>query len=226
MVFIFSFNVPVNVILFQAPSCILRHGNGQFINWQVINKYLLQQNSTHTVLYSNGIPIICHTCWSLLYSANLCSRADALYYSVYCRMWLKMNVAFYSTLSVCYTFYGACAIWNCCYLTAFCVHRTTNEPHSMSSHLMHSHIRRLYACLAITCHLHFWQRQEWNRYRNKVSTESWSRRRKVSRLDSNPPPFNHESGALTTCLSPLMQSVCCVTFTVSVSNITITVLLC
>ena len=120
--------------------------------------------------------------------------------------WKWMTVAFYSTFSVCYTFYGACAIWNCCYLTAFCVHHTTNEPHSMSSHLMQSHIHRLYACLAIsiTCRLHFWQRQEWNRYQNKVSTESWSRRRKVSCLDSNPPLFDHESGALTTHLAPLM----------------------
>ena len=45
-------------------------------------------------------------------------------------------------------------------------------------HFMQSHIRKVYACLAVTCHLHFWQndrdllratvvRQGWNRYRNK-----------------------------------------------------------
>ena len=27
----------------------------------------------------------------------------------------------------------------------------------MSCHFMKSHIRRLYACLAVTCHRHFWQ---------------------------------------------------------------------
>ena len=39
----------------------------------------------------------------------------------------------------------------------------------------------------------------------RVSTESWPWRRKFSRRssrDSNPQPFNHESGALTTELSP------------------------
>ena len=42
---------------------------------------------------------------------------------------------------------------------------------------MQSHIRKVYACLAVTCHLHFWQNDRgllratavtrgWNRYRN------------------------------------------------------------
>ena len=45
-------------------------------------------------------------------------------------------------------------------------------------HFMQSHIRKVYACLAVTCHLHFWQNDRdllcatvvtlgWNRYRNK-----------------------------------------------------------
>ena len=45
-------------------------------------------------------------------------------------------------------------------------------------HFMQSHIRKVYACLAVTCHLHFWQNdrdllratavtQGWNGYRNK-----------------------------------------------------------
>ena len=45
-------------------------------------------------------------------------------------------------------------------------------------HIMQSHIRKVYACLAVTCHLHFWQNDqdllhatavtlEWNGYRNK-----------------------------------------------------------
>ena len=79
---------------------------------------------------------------------------------------------------------------------------------------MQSHIRKVYACLAVTCHLHFWQNDRdllratvvtrgWNGYRNK-STESRPWRRKFSHRssrDSNPRPFNHESGALTTELS-------------------------
>ena len=97
-------------------------------------------------------------------------------------------------------------------------HPTTR--HHMSRHFMQSHIRRMHACLAVTCHLHFWRNDRdflratavtrgWNGYRNK-STKSSSQRereREFSRhswRDSNPRPFNHESGALTTELSPLL----------------------
>ena len=83
-------------------------------------------------------------------------------------------------------------------------------------HCMQSHIRKVYAYLAVTCHMHFWQNDQdllratavtrgWNGHRNKVSTESRPRRRKFSRRscrDSNPRPFSYESGALTTELSP------------------------
>ena len=45
-------------------------------------------------------------------------------------------------------------------------------------HFMQSHIRKMYACLAVTCHLHFWQNDRdllraaavirgWNGYRNQ-----------------------------------------------------------
>ena len=75
------------------------------------------------------------------------------------------------------------------------------------------HIRKVYACLAVTCHLHFWQNdRDFLRATGgetdteiRVSTESRPWRRKFSRRssrDSNPRPFNHESGALTTELSP------------------------
>ena len=83
-------------------------------------------------------------------------------------------------------------------------------------HFMRSHIRKVYACLAVTCHLRFWQ-NDWDLLRAtavtrgggadadiRVSTESWPWRIKFSRSscrDSNPRPFNHESGALTTELS-------------------------
>ena len=74
----------------------------------------------------------------------------------------------------------------------------------------------MYACLAVTCHLHFWQNDRdflratvvtrgLTDTEIRVSTESRPWRRKFSRRssrDSNPRPFNHESGALTTELSP------------------------
>jgi len=81
-------------------------------------------------------------------------------------------------------------------------------------HFMQSHICKVYACLVVTCHLHFWQpdrdlyvllRQHGTDTEIRVSTESRPWRRKVSRRscrDSNPRPFNHESGALAAELSP------------------------
>ena len=83
-------------------------------------------------------------------------------------------------------------------------------------HFIQSHIRKVYACLAVTCHLHFWQNDRDLLRATAVtrggtdteirdSTESWPWRRKLSRhssRDSNPRPFNHESGALTIELSP------------------------
>ena len=33
----------------------------------------------------------------------------------------------------------------------------TIQPCSMSRHFMQSRIRRVHACLAVTCHPHFWQ---------------------------------------------------------------------
>ena len=78
-----------------------------------------------------------------------------------------------------------------------------------------SHIRKVYACLAVTCHLHFWQNdrdllcatvvtRRWNGYRNKSQHRKSTLEKKLSRRssrDSNPRPFNHESSALTTELS-------------------------
>ena len=57
-----------------------------------------------------------------------------------------------------------------------------------------SHIRKVYACLAVTCHLHFWQNdrdflratvvtQGWNRYRNKSQHRKSTLEKKIL------PPF-------------------------------------
>ena len=82
-------------------------------------------------------------------------------------------------------------------------------------HFMQSHIGPVNACLAVTCHLHFWQNDRdllcatavtwgWKGYRNKSQHSKLTLRRKFSSRscrDSNPRPFNHESGALTSELS-------------------------
>ena len=102
---------------------------------------------------------------------------------------------------------------NCCRLGAFCVHYTTTH-HVTSCKL--SHIRKVHACLAVTYHLHFCQNDRSftcycdntgvERQPKRVNTERSVNRRTFSRrcsTDSNPRPFNHEPGALTTELSAL-----------------------
>ena len=97
------------------------------------------------------------------------------------------------------------ATWTCCHLGAFCVHHAT--MHHVTS--CESHIRKVYACLAVTCHLRFWQNDRgllratavtrgWNGYRNKSQHRKLTLEKKIL-----PRPFDHESGALTTELSPL-----------------------
>ena len=72
--------------------------------------------------------------------------------------------------------YMAGATWNCCHVDA----TYTIQPCSMSRHFTQSQSRRVQACLAVTCHLHFWQNDReclratavtrgWKGYRNKSS---------------------------------------------------------
>ena len=81
-------------------------------------------------------------------------------------------------------------------------------------HFMKSQISKVYACVAVTCDLHIGQNDRdllratavtrgWNGYRNKSQHRQLTLEKKIRRScrDSNPRPFNHESGALTTKLS-------------------------
>ena len=77
-------------------------------------------------------------------------------------------------------------------------------------HFMQSRIRKVRVHLAVTYHLHFWQNDRGHGGGTdteiRLSTENWPWRRKFSRRscgDSNPRPFDHESGVLTTELSQL-----------------------
>ena len=69
------------------------------------------------------------------------------------------------------------ATWNCSRLGASPVYTIILYNHA-PCHFMQSYIRKVYACLAVTCHLHFWQNDRdllcatavtrgWNRYWNK-----------------------------------------------------------
>ena len=72
-------------------------------------------------------------------------------------------------------------------------------------HFMQSHICKVHACLAITCHLHFWQNDRnllratavtrgWNRYRNKSQHRKLTPENKILPPllpGLKPQPFNH-----------------------------------
>ena len=79
------------------------------------------------------------------------------------------------------------ATQNCCRLGASCVHHTTMH---LSRHFMQSHIPRVHVCLAVTCHLHFWQNDRdllratavtrgWNRYWNKSQLRKLTLEKKI-----------------------------------------------
>ena len=69
--------------------------------------------------------------------------------------------------------------------------RVLCTPYShVPCHLMQSHRRKVYACLAVTCHLHFWQNgrgllrptavtRGWNRYRNKSQHRKLNLEKKI-----------------------------------------------
>ena len=89
-------------------------------------------------------------------------------------------------------------------------------------HFMQSRIRKVYAYLAVTWHLHFWQNDQdllratavtrgWNEYRRNKS-QHWKmtlEKKILSPLLQGfyPRPFRHESGALTTKLSSSLDDV-------------------
>ena len=117
--------------------------------------------------------------WSLLYSAILRSRADSLRSHVILHEW----IAFYSAFLNIHRSGVLTAL-------AWLVPQESAARESQSRrvlctpcnhapcHFMQSHICKVYACLAVTCHLRFWQNDRdllratavtrgWNGYQNK-----------------------------------------------------------
>ena len=83
--------------------------------------------------------------------------------------------------------HGWCHV-KCCRFGAGSVY-TIQPCTRLQCHFIQSHIGRVYVCLAVTCHLHFWQNdwdllcvtvvtRGWNGYW-RVSTESWPWRKKM-----------------------------------------------
>ena len=97
------------------------------------------------------------------------------------RMWFYMKwLAFYSAfLNVHRSGVLTALAWLVPHETAAVSAQVLCTPYNRTPcHFMQSHIRKVYACLGVTCHLHFWQNDRdllratavtrgWNGYRNK-----------------------------------------------------------
>ena len=110
-------------------------------------------------------------CWLFLYSAILRSPADSLCLHVILHKWL----AFYSAFFWVATKVVYLQRWhNWCHmklLPSQCVLRT---PYNHTPcHFMQNHNCKVHVCLAVTCHLHFWQ-NDWGHLPATVVTRGWN----------------------------------------------------
>ena len=129
--------------------------------------------------------------WSLLYSAILRSRADSLRSHVILHEW----IAFYSAfLNIHRSGVLTALAWLVPQESAAREsqsRRVLCTPYNHAPcHFMQSHIRKVYACLAVTCHPHFWQNDRgllratavtrgWNGYRNKSQHRKLTLEKKI-----------------------------------------------
>ena len=119
-----------------------------------------------------------HDWWPLIWCYSPLSWADWLRSHVVLHEWL----AFYSAWNTFFIHLSGvltALAWLVPYETAAVSAQVLCTPYSHAPcHFLQSHIRKVYACLAVTCNLHFWQNDRdllratavargWNGYRNK-----------------------------------------------------------
>ena len=122
------------------------------------------------------------------YSTVLCSRADSLRSHVILHEWLPISSAF---LNIHQSGVLTALAWLVLHETAAISAQVLCTPYNHAPyHFMQSHICKVYACLAVTCHLHLWQNDRdllratavtlgGTDTEIRVSTESWPWRRKI-----------------------------------------------
>ena len=107
--------------------------------------------------------------WSLSYSAILRSQADSLRSHMILHEWL----AFYSAFLNIHR--SGVHKWLVPHETAAVSAQVLCTPcYHAPCHFMQSHICKVYSCLAVTCHLHFWQHDR-DLLRATVVTWGWNR---------------------------------------------------
>ena len=122
----------------------------------------------------------CCCCCSLLYSAVRRSQADSLRLHVILHVWL----AFYSVfLNIHRSGVLTALVYGWCHMKLLPSRRILCTPYNHAPcHFMQSHLRKVHAYLAVTCHLHFWifyVLLRWNGYRNKNQHRKLTLKKKI-----------------------------------------------
>ena len=132
--------------------------------------------SSDYVYHCNNVYIYYYY-WSLLYSAVLRCWEDWLRSHVILHEW----TAFYSAfLNIHRNGVFTALAWLVPHETAAISAQVLCTPYNHAPcHFMQSHIRKVYACLTVTCHLHFWQKDR-NLLRATAVTRGWNGYRKKS----------------------------------------------
>ena len=150
----------------------------------------LEEDVAHTKLLK-WLIFIYILYWSLLYSSILCSWADSLHSHAILHEWIAFYRAF---LNVHRSGVLIALAWLVPQESAarespsWCV-LCTPYNHAQC-HFMQSHIRKVYACLAVTCHLRFWRNDRgllratavtrgWNGHRNKSQHRKLTLEKKI-----------------------------------------------
>ena len=118
----------------------------------------------------NILDLPCYYYWSLLHCAILRSQADSLCSHVILHEWIAFYSGFFISTKVVYLqhWHG----W--CHKKLLPSRRILCTPYNHAPcHFMQSHIRKVYECLAVTCHLRFWQ-NDWGLLRATVVTRGWN----------------------------------------------------
>ena len=113
--------------------------------------------------------------WLLLYSAILCSRADSLRSHVILPEWLAFHSAFFNIRR---SGVLTALAWLVPHETAAVSAQFLCTPYNHAPcHFMQSHIRKVYACLAVTWHMHLCQNDR-GLLRATAITRGWNGYRK------------------------------------------------
>ena len=169
-----------------------KHGS---INLYVHGNQSLGRTAQDGHLDSHTAPELCWMRWDddCLYSAVLRSWADSLRSHVILHEWLAFYSAF---LNIHRSGVLTMLAWLVPHETAAVSAQVLCTPcNNAPCHFMQSHIRKVYACLAVTCHLHLWQNDRdllratavtrgWNGHRNKSQHRKLTLEKKIL-----PPPL-------------------------------------